>query len=400
MIIWLLAILLMASTAGLGYRQGAIRVACSFIGILLGLVLAGPLGHLIRPLFGVFGVKNPVMLWVLGPPIIFILVNIGAKLGALALHQKAEVFYKYRASELRYLLFERMNRRVGLCLGIANGALYFLIIATVIFPFSYWTYQNSSGEGDPRAYRVLDRLGADLQSSGINKVAYSEAPMPKIWYDTADLVGIIYNNPLTEARLYRYPAFLGLAERPEFSTLASDKEFASMRAQREPLSHLLDYGAVKAILDNPDLLQTVWSTLVPNMGDLLTYLETGKSPKYDSMKIVGRWNFDLFWATALIRRNNPNISSTELKKRKAWMNAAFSKTSFVAMVDHQAVLKDVPQGGPGTAPSLQTLVGQWQDLDPVKFSLGFPGLDLAATVEGDRLVIKKEGTDLAFSRED
>ena len=47
---WLLALVLLASLAGIGYRQGAIRVAFSFVGILMGALLAGPLGKLVKPL--------------------------------------------------------------------------------------------------------------------------------------------------------------------------------------------------------------------------------------------------------------------------------------------------------------------------------------------------------------
>ena len=46
MMFWLLALVLLASLAGVGYRQGAIRVAFSFVGILIGALLAGPLGKL------------------------------------------------------------------------------------------------------------------------------------------------------------------------------------------------------------------------------------------------------------------------------------------------------------------------------------------------------------------
>jgi hypothetical protein len=36
MTFWLLALVLLASLAGIGYRQGAIRVAFSLVGILVG----------------------------------------------------------------------------------------------------------------------------------------------------------------------------------------------------------------------------------------------------------------------------------------------------------------------------------------------------------------------------
>ena len=66
MMIWLLALLLLASLGALGFRQGGIRVAFSLMGILLGIALAGPLGKLLRPPLMAVGVKNPVLLWVIG----------------------------------------------------------------------------------------------------------------------------------------------------------------------------------------------------------------------------------------------------------------------------------------------------------------------------------------------
>ena len=73
MTIWLLAILLVASVAALGYRQGAIRVAFSLVGILTGALLAVPLGNLLRPLVVMFGAKNPLVAYLLPPVIVFII---------------------------------------------------------------------------------------------------------------------------------------------------------------------------------------------------------------------------------------------------------------------------------------------------------------------------------------
>src|SRR6266567_8309186 len=99
MLIWLIAVILLLSLAGLGYRQGAIRVAFSLIGIILGLFLAGPLGKFLKPVLGAVGVKNPVLLWVLGPVIVFVIISIIFKVGAMAAHQKVDVFYKYRGGD-------------------------------------------------------------------------------------------------------------------------------------------------------------------------------------------------------------------------------------------------------------------------------------------------------------
>ena len=408
MTIWLLALVLMASLAGLGYRQGGVRVAFSLVGILLGALLAGPLGKLPKPILVVLGLKNPTLPWLLGPLIIFVLISIIFKVAALMVHQKVDVHYKYHTGDLRLVLWERLNHRIGLCLGLVNGALYCILISLVIYPFSYWTVQMATSDNDPKSVRILNAMGRDLQSTGFAKVAQALNPMPQVWYDSADFTGLIYNNPLSEARLARYPGFFGLAERPEIQDLASDNQFTEMRQRREPIMNVIDHPKTQAILNNPDLLRLIWATVVPDMKDFMAYLQTGKSPKYDSEKILGRWNFDVNVALAMVLRTKPNISSREMMRQKEWMLAAYSKTSFLAKTDHQATLKNVPQvraAAPGAAPgfALQTMQGTWKNLDgkyQITVSTGSKDADMATVVEGDRLTITGEGMNLVFNRED
>ena len=409
MIFWLLALVLLASLAGLGYRQGAIRMAFSLVGILLGALLAGPLGKLLKPLLVGLGVKNPVLAWVLAPLIVFLIISIAFKIGGYMAHQKVDVHFKYHAGDLRLALWERLSRRLGLCLGLVNGALYIILISFVIYTFSYWTVQLATEDKDAKIVRIFNGLGQDLQSTGFAKVARAIDPMPQVWYDAADVAGLIYRNPLLEARLARYPAFLGLAERQEFQDLGNDTQFTELRQRGEPIRAVLDQPTAQAILQNPDLLKLIWATVVPELQDLPGFLTTGKSPKYDSEKILGRWNFNPNVAMSLLRRAKPNISSTDMQKWKRWMVSAFAKTSFVAMTDHQAILKNVPQirlAAAGAAPAgggPQTLKGQWKASDG-KYQLAISGGSrdevLAATLEGDRLTIGMEGLDLAFDRED
>jgi hypothetical protein len=408
MMFWLLALVLLASLAGIGYRQGAIRVAFSLIGIVFGALLAGPLGRLVRPLLVILGVKTPTLAWLLAPLIVFVLISVIFKVAALMVHQKVDVYFKYHAGDLRLALWERLNRRLGLCLGLANGALYLILLSSVIYPLSYWTVQLASSDEDPRLARILNRLGHDLESSGFAKVARSVDPMQQVWYDSADLAGLIYNNPLAEARLARYPAFLGLAERPEFQDMANDSQFTELRMQRQPIMTVLDHPKAQAILHNPELLNVVWTTVVPDLKDVPIFLETGKSPKYDQERILGRWTFNVGASMGLVRRTKPNISSTDMQKWKKWMAVVFAKTSFVAMTDHQAILKNVPQlklpaAGTVSSGGMQTLKGQWKDQDgkyQLTLSGGIRDEQLPALIEGDRLTIAAEGLGLVFDRED
>ena len=409
MIFWLLALVLLASLAGLGYRQGAIRMAFSSVGIVLGALLAGPLGRLLKPLLVALGVKNPILSWVLAPLIVFLIISIAFKIGAYTVHQKVDIHFRYHTGELRFALWERLSRRVGLCLGLLNGAIYVILISFVIYVFSYWTVQLATEDKDARIVRIFNQLGRDMQSTGFAKVARAIDPMPQTWYDAADVAGLLYRNPLLEARLARYPAFLGLDELPEFQNLGNDAQFTELRQRGEPIRVVLDQPTAQAITQNPDLLKLIWATVAPELKDLPAFLATGKSPKFDSEKILGRWSFNPSVALNLLRRAKPNISSTDMQKWKRWMVSAFSKTSFVATTDHQAILKNVPQVRLATAATAptgggpQTLKGQWKASDG-KYQLALSGgsrdESLVATLDGDRLTIGMDGFDLAFDRED
>ena len=383
MTIWLLALVLMASGAGLGYRQGAIRVAFSFVAIFIGAFLAGPLSRPAQALLVWFGLKTPPLAWLLAPIV---------------------VFYKYHAGDLRLVLWERLNRRVGLCLGIVNGAAYFILISALVYPLSYWTYQVASSESDPLTMRIINHLGQDIQSTGFSKVARALDPMPKIWYSAADLTGLVYLNPLVEARLARYPAFLSLAERNEFTALAKDTAFSELRQKKAPIMDIVHYGSIDAMIQNNDFLLTVWNTVTPDLDDLRVYLETGQSPKYGSEKILGRWNFDVSSAINLFRRLKPNITAKELNLVRRAISVAFEKTSFVAMTDGKSILKNCPPlHFPPTSVAVKNYEGLWKNLDgKYQLTMNFDGTeqDLPATVDGDRLTVSSEGVGLIFNRED
>ena len=405
MTIWLLALALLASLAGLGYRQGVIRVAFSLVGILVGALLAVPAGNLIKPLFAVVGVKNPLLVWLLAPIIFFLFISIAFKLAALPMHLKVEMYYKHRSGDLQLALWERISRRLGLCLGLLNGLLYLILISFLIYLLSYWTVQVAGSENEPRSVRILNQMGWDLQNTGFAKVARAIDRMPQTYYEAADLTGILYNTPLAEARLVRYPVVLELAEQPEFQELAHDNIFTEMRLQKKEIRTIIDYPKVQAILQNPALLQSIWAALAPNFKDLSVYLETGKSPKYGSEKLLGCWSFNVNAALSRILQAKPDISASEMRKTKRWMVFAFAGASFVAMPDHRMILKEVPTlvlpaPGVATSSATETLQGRWKNLDG-KYQIALSGgarRELPAVVEGERLTIKAEGLDLVFDR--
>src|SRR5207253_4592545 len=124
MTIWLLAVLLLAALAALGLRQGAIRVLFSFFGIVIGGLLAAPLGHLFKAFLVSSGLKHPVWLAVLPPCIGFLIVLTIFKIAGFIVNNKVEMHFKYTSGELQLAMWNRLNHRLGLCLGVFNGAAY------------------------------------------------------------------------------------------------------------------------------------------------------------------------------------------------------------------------------------------------------------------------------------
>lgn len=407
--IWFLALLLLASVAALGYRQGAIKVACSTIGILIGAMLAVPLGGLLKPLLGILGMKNPLMQYLLAPVIVFFVISILFKVAAAQIHHKIDVYYKYRAGDLRLALWERLNHRLGGCLGLLNGAIYLVLLSIYAFSLSYGTYQLASSDEDPRWMRLLNSIGKGMQNTGFHKVARALDGRTQ-WYQAADLAGVIFQNSLTEARLSRYPALLGLSERGEFKDLGSDKEFSELRLARKPFMEIWNHSKVVAIRENPDLARTIWTTVAPDLTDLRQYLDTGVSSKYDKQPILGRWTLDPNQTLLNMRRAKPRMTSREAAHLKRWLTTAFGSTSMVAMTDNNVLLKNLPQvrvppplpADPSAVAPIpsgtQNVNGQWKTVaGGYELTLGGGGID--AAVDGDRLKMTYDGMEMAFLKE-
>lgn len=399
---------LFAASIALGHKLGAINAAFTFFGILFGAVLAAPLGTIFKSLLPDVGVHSPTVIWAVSPIVAFVAVMLVFRAAGFVVHRKVEVHYKYNAGELRRALWERMNARVGACIGTLNGTAYLVLISFLIFNFSYWTVQVATADNESRAVRLVNRLGNDLQSAGLDKAARSlvtmDAPGSKTenFYKLADLAGLISQNPQLSGRLADYPLFISLTERDDLQQLTQDADFTNAWNSRAPMGQLLNEPAVKTILKNTELTGIVRGILQTNLDDLTAYLTTGKSPKFDSEKILGRWDFNISTTLAMLRQARPDISATEMRSVRALWTAGYENTTFVAGGDGQAFLKNLPDfktkpPAPGTWKGSWTANNANYDL-----SLSGSGPDkfLTAQTDGERLTIKDNKTVLFFDRED
>jgi hypothetical protein len=343
MSIWILAIVMMISTALAGWRLGAIRAGISFIGILFAALLAVPVGKVVHPLLLHLGTSNPVYAWALAPVVSFILISILFKVIGQPVHGKVEHFYKYQAGDLRLALYERLNARLGICIGLMNGALYFVLTTFFIFNLGYWTTQTAVAQPQPILIRLVNQLGEDLQKTKLSRVACAVGTLPTVNYQFADLAGFVMQNPQVATRLADYPGLTSLWERDDFQSLVTDAALTNALASGASVGDLLNNPNVRAFLENKEQTKLVTGILQTNLDDLTAYLQTGKSPKYDGVKIIGRWEFNPAVTIAWLRQSRPKMPASEMRSVRAWMTQAYAQTHLLATGDNQIFIKSLPR---------------------------------------------------------
>jgi hypothetical protein len=403
MIIWLTALVLVAIGMLAGYLQGAIRASSSIAGLILASFLALPLSGLCRPVVVFCGVTSPFWLAALSPVVGFVVVLIAAKVAGQSIHQKVEYFYRYK-KETRFTHWERMNKRVGLCVGVLGGCIYFFLVSLVVYVGGYLTYQLSSGEKDTTGLRTLNSARMEISRSHFDRVLAAHDPAPAEYYDAADVAGLVYHNVLLEGRIRRYPAFLALAERPEFQELGNDAQFQNLWYSGPTLNQILEYPKVKAMVDNPVMVATLKRTVGENLKDLREFLETGKSPKFGGEKILGRWVVNIEASYVAERRLRKDLTPVAAGALKALLRKEWSGTVFIAGPENSMALIKLEAQTPGAdpAPSIKDS-GSWSDNNgsiSVSLTADNKTETSPVTFDGeDRLTLTLGGLPLVYERE-
>ena len=406
MTIWILVAVMLLSLAALGYRQGAIRVSFSLVGIIVSALLAGPLARYVKPILPHVGIHDPTVIWLVSPLIVFWILLIPFKSAGFFVHRKVEVHFKYKEDSMQLIRWNRLNARLGLGLGLMNGLAYLVLISFIIFDLSYWTAQVATSDDEGRLVKMLNRMGRDSETTGFAQIARAIDPMPDSYFKNADLAGLLYQNPQLRDRLADYPMFISLTERDDFKQLGQNTEFQNAWKQHAPIRQLLNNDQFKSIWGNQETANLVWGIVQDNFDDLCAYLQTGQSVKYDSEKITGRWDFNIAATTSRLLETRPVISSREMRTLRAWVTQSYAKTAFVAGADGQAFLKNLAhlKTQPGQPPTTETAAwqGKWKgDAANYELSLSSGGQkqSMPAQIEGTRLTIKDDKTTLVFDHE-
>lgn len=402
MTIWILALVLLVGSAALGLRQGAIRVAFSFIGILFGTLLAVPLAGIFRALLQHLGAKMPGMAWALAPILGFVLVLIAFKVAGFYVHRKVEWFYKYKASETRLSLWTRLNSRLGASVALLNATAYFVLICFYVYNLSYWTVQISSPNSESHFIQLVNQMGQDMQTTGVARAAKAVGKLPDDYYRFADLAGLLRQNPQVTNRLLEYPGLTSLFQRDDLQALGQDTGFTGNWQQQAPIDDLLNNGQIQGLLQNAPLVSQIATILDENYDDLIAYLKTGQSAKYDSEKILGTWDFNLGTSLVFFRQTHAKLKAADLLDIRAQWTAAYANTKLLFAGDNKIYIKQLPdfKANPVVA---NNLTGDWDAAGTdykLTVTLNGESKDLMVkSTDGLRLTLKGLENPLTFDHE-
>jgi Colicin V production protein len=387
MVLWIVAFLLAAGLGVVGFYQGALRVAFSFVGLLLAALLAGVVGMVFNIILPPLGLSHPAILAFISPILGFLVILTLCKIAGYAVHKKVDTWYKYKGSDTERLLYERLNSRVGIAFGLANGYLYLLILCSFVYTLGYFSYQVATDRNESFWVRTINNLCKDIETTGMGK---SIAPLNRAtetYFDSADIVADLFHSPLLQNRLANYPPLLLVGERPEFKPFNDPKlqeQWASGMSLREFASH----EAIKPVIQNRELFTNVLGLVQPDLKDLKTYLETGTSPKFDEEKILGRWQFNFRSSVLEARKRKPTMGSRELTVLRKALANAFANATFIATVDNQAILR--LQG--------KETKGTWKSAGGGQYILTVSegGGEVKAYVDGKHVTFVRDGIPLVF----
>lgn len=401
----------------------------TFFGAIVATFLAVPLSPHLSPLIAMIGFENPLWVVVLPPLIVFVSISLVVTSIAQVVHLKISVLFKYRRKEAEYFRWERMNSRVGIPIGLLTAMLYLIFIGALVNSTGYLTAQVESKGENPVWLKVVNRMRADVHSTGLVRFSAAMNPLPPSFFDAADLIGLVYHNPELLNRALDYPALMQLADNKEVQGLLADPQFIQASTNQVSIVEIMAIPRVQSILTNAETMGQLRQQFEPvDTKDLHEFLKTGKSPKFDPELILGRWQVDAAGTISHYRKLNGGATIPELNRLKAFVVRRLPDLALAATPDGRLVLKGTQPNIPAYAPILAsktvipaittvanpkdpkalkvlpqtTVQGTWTrtgDKYQVKFQGDKGERSGEATVENGKLVIAFNKDPLAFEKE-
>lgn len=290
MTIWIFALLLFAMLGALGRQIGALRMSISMLGATVALFAAGPLAPWFRKAMTMVTVKDPITMWSLAAPLAFLAIMLVFNSIAVAAYLKIGGHFKYKVKDDLRLRWERLDSQLGLCVGLAAAIVYLIAGSAYVYHVGYLTKQVEATNDNPIWVSLVNKMRDDLTDTKFDRVAAGVGSVSPEFTQTADLLGLLYNNKELQLRMQDYPLFLSLAENAELQTAFTNQPYAGMLPAKTNISLILKDPTTETILNHPEIQRVVKEV---DMADLTAFLKTGKSEKYAKEPMVGKWQLDI-----------------------------------------------------------------------------------------------------------
>jgi hypothetical protein len=367
----------------------------TLIGLLLGAILSLPLSGAAQSLLSACGIKHPVVLNFLGPPVTLLLVIIVFKAAGFFVHAKIHRYFKYKTDEERRMLWERLNQQLGLCLGVFNGVVIVILVCIGFYMPGYFMVQVASEAKDPWWMNLVNSISRDLDKTGFCRALAPFVPASEFYFEASDTLGLVFQNPRLKDRLSRYPLFLPMAEEARFQEIGQDSAFQDFWKKQPSLQEFMDQARISPLLHDIDLYTNLVAMLRTDLPDLRNYLQTGLSPKYAEERLVDRWHFNLPASYAQTRQNKPNMVVAERQYVRALYSTIWDKATLIAFLDQTVLLKNKNESG-----KPQSLKGKWKHAYGSKYLITFRDQgkhnEFEALVETNKLTITVDKLALVF----
>ena len=394
--VWIIALLCMGLTGLAGYNRGPIRAAFTLLGLVFGLLLARPLSPLTGLLLPVLGLQHPAWQLFVPPAFAFLAVLILFKIVGNVLNEKIAIHISQQKNEHLLFRWERICTRLGFCVGVPNGVVYFFILMLPVYLAGYFA---AEAPGAPAGLSLLATLRAQLHECRLDRVLAAHDPIPPEIYQASDLVALVLRNPLLESRLAHYPPFLAYSQSKEMQDISSDTALQEMIQTQAKIGDILNHPKIKALVTNAVFPEQMHRLLGGDLTDLQEFLTTGKSPQFDSEKILGIWDIDVAVTMAGERRQHPDMTRSQISTMRATLIPMITGLSLMTTPDNQFILR---KQNPNSAQSSPVGQGTWKKTDD-GYEINLPGnkpnpVPVAPTADGT-LQLRRDSRLLVFNKE-
>ena len=337
MMIWILGAVLVGLAATVGFFFGAIRSAVCLMGTIVAALFAGLVGGWMGGIVTMVGYTNPIWQHYLPPLVGFVVVSIVFSGIAFLVHHVVQKHYRNNTDDYTFARWERLNRRCGVTIGGVLGGVWLVLVGIVCYVPGYLSTQLADENEASSGLKLINGITHGAEETGLTRLVEYFQPATENHFLASDILGLVYNNPSIHSRLASYPPFLGFAEKPEVAELAKDAEVNSMIQSRAGLSQVLEHARIRAVADNPELVNELLSL---DFKDLERYLRTGVSEKYKNEHILGRWRLNVRRSVAEMKMvGSEKLPAVEFNLLRKALNVYLDSMTIGFTTDNKAILK-------------------------------------------------------------